>query len=128
MCLEIIVTKLGWFLDAEEVYVDVDTQELMVNFFRCIQPQVDCSPPETDTFVSAVVVYTSMSMVINHMLYYTGMEACGHGRKTAADTTSKEQYVAVQLAIQLDILNNNNSISCTQNEMYMCIILSRMYV
>ena len=60
-----------------------------MNFIRCIQPQVDCSPPETDTFVSAVVVYTSMSMVINHMLYYTGMEVCGDGRKNAADT-SKE--------------------------------------
>lgn len=68
-----------------------------------------------------------MSMVMNHMLYYTGMEACGHGRKTAADT-SKEQYVAVQFAIQLNTLNNNNSISLTQNEIYKCIILSRMYM
>ena len=69
----------------------MDTHELMVNIIRCIEPQVDYGLPNTNTFVSAVMVYILTSMVMNHILYYihVGVEASGDGRKTAADT-SKE--------------------------------------
>lgn len=67
----------------------MDTHELMVNIIRCIEPQVDYGLPNTNTFVSAVMVYILTSMVMNHILYHIGVEAPGDGRKTAADT-SKE--------------------------------------
>ena len=67
----------------------MDTRELMVNIIRCIEPQVDYGLPNTNTFVSAVMVYILTSMVMNHIPYYIGVEASGDGRTTATDT-SKE--------------------------------------